>query len=264
MSSAALPPTLPPTLPRTPSGAVSSLLAPLVDGPPRACTVVGATSVSWHLHVSDSDGAGQEPEVSLISVQLPAAERLPCSLVVDSSPQIHLGDRGLIGGGLVRFDSEERSPACWFRPARPRVLAPSTFLAACRDLPIVEPVTIGLAGCAIARQTELLGRGPGLTPAGDDVLAAALVVRHSLGLPALGWPPAQLATATTPLSAELLRCAGRGYCCDRMASLMQALDRGDDPTEATQRLLSLGGTTGRAMLLGLKDTTDQLTRSLAA
>jgi Protein of unknown function (DUF2877) len=226
--------------------------------------VIGATSVSWHVHVLGAHIPEHEPNVSLISVQLPSAERLPCSLVVDSRPQLHLGDRGWIGNGRARFEAVEISSARWFRPARPRILAPSAFLTACWDLPSVELDDVGLGGCALSRPGQLLGRGPGLTPAGDDVLAAALVVRHALRVSTSGWPPPQLATATTPLSAELLRSAGNGYCCDRLASLVRALDGGEDPSPAVQRLTALGGTTGRAMLLGLKYATNRLSRSMAA
>jgi hypothetical protein len=252
MTSAALP------------AALSTLLAPVVDGPSRACMVIGMTSVSWHVHLLETDLAEHEPDISLISVQLPVAERLPCSLVVDSRPQLHLGDRGWIGNRRARFNAVEISTARWFRPARPRIVAPSKFLAACWDLPKVDLDDVGLGGCTVIRPSHLLGRGPGLTPAGDDVLAAALVVGHALGVSTPGWPPPQLAKATTPLSAELLRSAARGYCCDRLASLVQALDRGEDPSAAIQRLLALGGTTGRAMLLGLRYAANQLARRMVA
>jgi hypothetical protein len=244
------------------AAALSSLLAPLVDGPPRPCSVITATSVSWHLHI---DASGRlEPEVSLISVQVPRAERLPCSLLIDTSPGIRIGDRGWIGHGLIRVGSLDVTPARWFRPARPRILAPTTFLAGCRDLPMIDLDDIGLAGCTIDRPIELLGQGPGLTPAGDDVLAAWLVVRHALGAPAAGWLPSSLAAVTTPLSAELLKCAVRGFCCDRLASLLWVLDRGDDGTDAARRLSALGGTTGMAMLMGLKYAANQFIRSRAA
>jgi hypothetical protein len=244
--------------------AISNLLAPLVDGAPRACTVIGATTVSWHVRICEAGGAEHDPDVSLISVQLPEAERLPCSIVVGRPPRILLGDRGWIGHGVVRFDAVEIVSARWIRPPRPRIHAASTFLAACRNLPIIEPDHVGLPQHTVGRPTELLGRGPGLTPSGDDVLAATLVVHHALGLPTPGWLPSRLGKATTPLSAQLLRLAAQGYCCDRLASLMQALDHGDDPAEATQRLAALGGTTGRAMLLGLRHAATYHTESLAA
>lgn len=244
--------------------ALSALLAPVVDGPPRACMVIGATSMSWHVHILEPDTAEHAPNVSLISVQLPVAERLPCSLVLDARPRLHLGDRGWIGNGRASFDAVEISPARWFRPAQPRIVAPSTFLTACWGLPSVELDDIGLKGCTRDHPGQLLGRGPGLTPAGDDVLSAALVVRHALGVSTPGWPPSHLDKATTPLSSELLRCAAHGYCCERFASLLRVLDRGEDPSAAVQRLTALGGTTGRAMLLGLKYATNRLARRMAA
>ena len=248
------------------SAALSSLLIPVADGPPRACSVVAATSVSWHVYIDQTESLETEPAVSVISVQLPPAERLPCSLLVDTPPGIRVGDRGWIGNRLLGLGSVQISSARWFRPARPRIFAPARFLAGCRPLPSIRLDEIGLSGCANIRPSELLGRGPGLTPAGDDVLAAGLVVRHALGIPTPGWPPSvsSLAAATTPLSAQLLRCAAEGFCCDRLASLMRALDQGHDSIEATERLVALGGTTGTAMLMGLKYAAEQFVGSRAA
>ena len=54
----------------------------------------------------------------------------------------------------------------------------------------------------------LLGRGPGLTPEGDDLVAGAAVAAAAAGEPlAL---PADLRTLTTPLSATLLELAAAG------------------------------------------------------
>src|SRR5262249_13546495 len=61
--------------------------------------------------------------------------------------------------------------------------------------------------------TDLLGRGPGLTPAGDDVLAGLLAGRAAYGPDdrALADDICALAPSrTTALSAALLRHAARG------------------------------------------------------
>ena len=79
--------------------------------------------------------------------------------------------------------------------------------------------------------TRLLGRGPGLTPLGDDVLAGWLATR-----PRLGRPDTVLAAAvrrrlgvTTLLSATLLDCALRGEALPQLADWLA------DPTPRPPR-----------------------------
>jgi hypothetical protein len=91
---------------------------------------------------------------------------------------------------------------------------------------------------------DLIGRGPGLTPEGDDVLAAAAAVV------AARWPgdpwlahllPADLRDRTTALSATLLELAVAGQAIEPLHGLF-----GDRWRAALTRLLELGHTTGRA------------------
>ena len=85
---------------------------------------------------------------------------------------------------------------------------------------------------AVAR---LLGRGPGLTPTGDDVLAGALVTLAALGSPAaapLGRGGAAPRHRTPPRRSRpaLLRHAARGECIPQLADLLDAVgDGGADP-----------------------------------
>ena len=104
---------------------------------------------------------------------------------------------------------------------------------------------------AAAAGAELIGRGPGLTPEGDDVLAGVA------GVVASGpWPEAlrdawvgallgvDLRRRTTALSATLLELAAKGMGPEALQALvggrMAALDR----------LLRVGRTSGRAYALG--------------
>jgi hypothetical protein len=97
---------------------------------------------------------------------------------------------------------------------------------------------------------ELIGRGPGLTPEGDDVVAATAAVV------AVGpWPAAEkaewlsaalgpdLRERTTSLSATLLELAAAG----QVAEPLQALLAGR--RSALARLLRIGHSTGRAYAL---------------
>jgi len=100
----------------------------------------------------------------------------------------------------------------------------------------------------------LLGRGPGLTPSGDDLLAGLLLGCLSFGVRAgsLRAGVAALAPAqTTALSAELLRHAARGECVPEAAAFAAALAGSGDPVAAARRLLGVGHTSGAALALGL-------------
>jgi hypothetical protein len=114
------------------------------------------------------------------------------------------------------------------------------------------------AGVA-ARDTELaafaadrlLGLGPGLTPEGDDLLAATAATTVAGGEPALAaaLAPGDLRERTTPLSATLLELAAAG----RISAPVHALL--DLETEqwraALRRLLRIGSSTGLAYAAGV-------------
>jgi len=102
---------------------------------------------------------------------------------------------------------------------------------------------------------SLLGRGPGLTPLGDDVLAGMLVT-----LTALGHPEAMTLRAvvlaglgrTTFVSAALLRHAADGECVPQVAGLLGAL--GGDPAAvpvAAAALLAVGHSSGAGLAHGV-------------
>ncbi|GAA1923894.1 DUF2877 domain-containing protein [Nocardioides hwasunensis] len=115
-----------------------------------------------------------------------------------------------------------------------------------------------------AHLDRLIGRGPGLTPLGDDVLAGWLVTRA-----ALGEPDEQLASdvrrrlgATTLLSATLLDCAIRGEALPQLSAWLA------DPTETTARaLLAVGATSGAGLMTGAAlalTSTEEKSRRAAA
>jgi hypothetical protein len=93
---------------------------------------------------------------------------------------------------------------------------------------------------------ELIGRGPGLTPEGDDVVAGmagvlAAAGRHDEVAALLG---TDLRRRTTALSATLLELAAQGLGPEPL----QAVLAGD--ASALSRLVSLGHTSGRAYARG--------------
>ena len=111
---------------------------------------------------------------------------------------------------------------------------------------------------------QLVGRGLGLTPGGDDVIAGALCGLHATG--ATGRARA-LATAalddvtdrTTLLSADLLRLAADGDACLEILGVLRAARQPRDVLRPNQsalvvaidRLLRVGHTSGADLATGL-------------
>jgi Protein of unknown function (DUF2877) len=124
-------------------------------------------------------------------------------------------------------------------------------------------------GPAAGAAGELLGRGPGLTPEGDDLLAAAAGTLAVLG-PAAGWDRSVLAAflaalvgraseRTTALSATLLELAARRQLVEPAGMLLD-LDPGAEAAwpAALARLERLGHGSGRAYACGIAATTSLL------
>ena len=93
----------------------------------------------------------------------------------------------------------------------------------------------------------LLGRGPGLTPEGDDLLAGACITAAAVGDPLA--PAPGVRELTTPLSATLLELAAAGAGPKPVHAL---LDLGDERWRgALRELEGLGASSGRAIALGV-------------
>lgn len=99
------------------------------------------------------------------------------------------------------------------------------------------------------------GLGPGLTPAGDDVLAGILLVRRALGGDAAGprLEAAVRAVRTTWIAKEMLVWAARGQAVEPVHDLLVALAGGDGPRAAASlaALARLGHTSGADLAFGL-------------
>src|SRR5262249_39110492 len=149
------------------------------------------------------------------------------------------GTIGTVGGGVLVVGGSTYRVSRWWRPPRPRGLGavpPARLAGAVRWLtgrvadPLDTPGPAAGAGLVSAlgagespapAVAQLLGRGPGLTPTGDDVLAGALVALSALGAPAAvvlaDAVTAAAPGATTTVSAALLTHAARGECIPQLA-----------------------------------------------
>ncbi|MDN5930735.1 MAG: DUF2877 domain-containing protein, partial [Pseudonocardia sp.] len=100
---------------------------------------------------------------------------------------------------------------------------------------------------------RLGGRGPGLTPEGDDVLAGALLAIYAARGP--GAEPALREVAasvrTTEVAAAFLAWAARGPCVAPPPDWLLAPDPAAPP-RAERRLVAVGASSGAALLAGLR------------
>ena len=267
--------------------AASAALELVLVGPARPATVVATTPHATYLETADHDR-------TIFCLASSAAVRVPCALVLESKalpPQVPPGTTAELGGGLVNIHSSGSSSGFriqrWWRPPRPRGLGtapPSRLAAAVRWLTgrvadpldpsgrsaVAELVAAMAAGeSPDAPVSRLLGRGPGLTPTGDDVLAGALVTLHALGSPTAAALAQAVRTqapeATTTVSAALLRHAADGRCIPQLADLLTAVGGatpqtpGAAPTDQTAEalpraagaLLAVGNCSGAGLLHGV-------------
>jgi uncharacterized protein DUF2877 len=112
------------------------------------------------------------------------------------------------------------------------------------------------AGAAVHAADRLLGLGGGLTPEGDDVLAATAAVVVAAGAAAgfagperdrwlAALVPADVAARTTALSATLLVLAAEGRIVEPVHRLLD-LDSDEAWRDALRTLAATGASTGRA------------------
>jgi hypothetical protein len=212
-----------------------------------------------------------------VGVVAPSAAQVPCALrvshpavleVADPSPYVVRGTLYLTGIPLqvgrfvdVRAPRIEvgRSPCQAASPAhageRPPLpheagLAAPSPLPACLDQATVH---------------HLVGRGPGLTPLGDDVLAGWLAVLWASGR--LDDDTAATVRAalprTTLLSATLLDCALHGEVLPEFAAYLSTVG-GPSESVAVAALLRVGHTSGTGLWWGARHALDLLTREPAA
>ncbi len=162
-----------------------------------------------------------------------------------------------LGPVRIRLDAGRR-----WRPAPPEELdaALSTLVLAARTPPIVidelgavwDDVTAAAHEADLDRARRLLqGRGPGLTPVGDDVLAGLLLVHTFAGNRSTR---AVADTAeTTDLSAAFLHWAARGQT---IAPVHHMIDRAaryrtEEALQAAAIVRSIGSSSGPALMAGI-------------
>lgn len=215
------------------SGAASTLLGPLAGRRRLRLTEVARTRLSVHYETG-------VPAVPVLCVALPEAVRLPATLLTGRLPAPPRDDGPVLASIAVTR---------WWRPARaPRLPVPGSVVLDRLPRPPYE----------VLDPLALLGRGEGLTPQGDDLLAAALVTARATADPRLaGWcARTRLALATrrtTAVSRGLLHHALDGWATPELADVLAALGGADAGAldRAVDRLLAIGRTSGASLLDGV-------------
>ncbi len=268
-----MPATAPAPAPRTVPAAMSPLTAALVQGPPSEMVVAGAHRFGVYL----VSGRTVLPVLARDAAAMPTAVR--CAVEARRSAwAARAGDVVVVGAGSVVLPLlEVRAVRSW-RPSRVRPAtrhgAPDPAVRRLLDPGpgdpppdhhwLHEPLLAALAatepGHAAVAVAAVVGRGPGLTPAGDDALAGALLVRAALA-PAGPARPDPLSVAvrghlarTTAVSAALLEAAADGWSVPEVVALVDAVAASDGPATAAAlpAVLALGHTSGRDLVAGIR------------
>lgn len=241
---------------RVPGAASATLRRRLAEGPGSG-TVVHAGASAIYARV----GGGLLGVVARRAVHAPIAVAVDLPRLTEvavGSPAhlvdglVHLGGLAIGVDRLTAVDVPRVDPAGAAR-LQPR---PADVEPARRQLP-VQALTALAQGDPVA-VPQLLGRGDGLTPVGDDVLAGWLIGARAAGRTTRPVAAAVRAAAhrTTELSAALLSHAADGETIPELRGLLGALmSEAAAPgavEAATARLLAVGHSSGAGLLLGVR------------
>lgn len=245
-----------PTLTRVPGAGSVGLCRRLAEGAGSG-TVVHAGAQAVYARI----GGG------VLGIVGRGAVHVPLAVAVDLPrlPPVTVGAPAELRDGLLRVAgiavgvdrlTAVGAPSLGASAAARLDVSPMAVEPARRQLP--SRALALLARGDAAAVPDLIGRGDGLTPVGDDALAGWLVGAYAAGRPATRVSAAVGAAAhrTTELSAALLAHAADGETIPELRGLLCALASRPAPPgaveAATARLLAVGHTSGAGLLLGLQ------------
>lgn len=266
------------------TAAASTLVRPVLALPVTRCGVVAASRTAVHVATGD-------PELPVLSVVAPGGGRLPGACVLAGAPagaalalaRLGAADHLLVGAGAVGLPDLSVVVRRWWSPPvvrmpdrDPDLLAGAEALSAAlgragRVMPPTVAEAADQLSDAIARDDDgeatrravhaMVGLGPGLTPAADDVLAGALLCWYHLGL--AEWPGAAASARTvldaaterldrtTAVSAALLHHASHGCSVPEALVLLDALRTPPAVAAALEALVDIGHDTGSSVASGV-------------
>lgn len=258
-------------------GSVSTSVAEVVATSERVCHVVATTRSAAYL----ACGVSATPVLALLSadaVRVPNGVVLPLPAEAEPFNDLRPGATVLVGRGMLKHPVLRVVGRSTWSPPHVHLTQPERALArtsefahllAVRGLP--PPPELAKPEAALARallrgderQTRratraLIGRGPGLTPSGDDVLCGLLI-----GLAALRDKSGDLGartvrtvvddhrSSTTTASGALLVHAARGEAIPELAELLRTLESASPLTPALAALLAVGHHSGSDLARGI-------------
>jgi hypothetical protein len=253
-------------------GAASPLTRAVLTGPLRQGLVLAHFPTALYLSV----GRHHEvlPVVASDALMLPTATRLS-SPGRDLAWGVEPGDTVIVGRSGIRLPGWRVRLVREWRPARVDPLAVSTGTGVLAEVAEMlsggasspQLVDQAMAVCRAARCDDpaevrrevrrLLGAGQGLTPSGDDVLCAVLLVLNGAGQRAqvslLGSTVRDQWASTTSLSASLLDAARSGHGVPEVVALVGHALRGDltRAQESLAATLKIGHSSGADLVAGL-------------
>lgn len=233
-------------------------------------TVLGASSHAVWLAVED--------DVVVVSARdatrLPNGVEVPLRSTVRPFGKVVQGTTVPIGPTSIGLDRLAVVVVRWWdpRPSLPPMSVEQIGVAVAglpSSVPGIdtEPLRCALIGVTpqeiIVAARGILGRGPGLTPEGDDVLAGALAatrlfggaIRAAAAIAALdqvaGQLEAEAARRTTSFSAALIRRAARGDVAAPAGAFVRAIAGRGDIVDTHRDLAHVGHSSGPALAAGI-------------
>lgn len=280
----------------------STGIADLLRGPLRPASVISIFPTAIYLRTEpllfpDRNGVESRRQAGVVAILTSDASRLPLGAILHrpSSDRPLISGRGplhaFLGEGRITVGPLTVRASGWWDP-RPRLPSVNPALlpegmrelrsavserlhSPVREVPVELCAQLGALRAALRRDDvtsalragqRMIGLGPGLTPAGDDLLCGMLA-----GLTLLGHPQAARIGAgvmalapgrTTDLSLALLRHATLGQVNSELGSVIQALAGTGRLPGALARLFAVGHTSGIALGLGLSAAVDLTSRSV--
>lgn len=238
------------------AAAASPWVTAQLAGPRRPAQVLARGRSALYLEV----GGACVGLLARAAVRVPIGLRLDVGEVPEPGAHVEIGDGGC---ALHEMDVRVVRSVDVTVPRLPGLAgsALAQLLLPGRDARVdfayAELPATALAGLAAGEPEavrQLLGRGSGLTPTGDDVLAGWLVARQAAGRPDAAVIDAVgscVRAATSSLSATLLRRATVGETVPEVRDLLRCLARHGVPVEELDRLLAVGSSSGAGLAIGV-------------
>lgn len=257
--------------------ACSRSAATAVFGGEVTGSVLGVSHAALYVQVTPSSSL-----TSRVIAVLPAdAARLPCGLLIAQPaarlalPSIAPQGDVTVGLGALRWhcsagDVTVSAVRVWLPPKIPRLQPRRERLAQLvaslpgAKLPLAFSAATRLALGSADPVGELLGRGPGLTPSGDDLLTGFVMAAQAFGLDINNVSAkiaARAAGTTTALSAQLLESALAGEAVPEVVELIRWLAGSSCSAEPIEALTAVGHTSGVAMACGVALAAEAATSS---